>query len=953
MPSEIQGSDDRSEDVAAQAKSAVPKSFATQSPGAVLVLGMHRSGTSAVTRLLGISGLNVGDENALLPAHPSDNPTGYWERGDLNAINDEILACAGRAWNRVAGLDVDKIASIEDSGADERIDALIAQFEADGRPWVIKDPRLCLTLPRWLPRLDHPACVVVVRDPREVAASMASGPRGTFTSAFVIALWTKYMHSALRGLRGRRAVFVSYRAVVADAAGECARIVGGLRRLGVRGVDVPETSEIAAFIDSTKRRGAPPVHVTLSPEQSRLYDWLNAQCGAVDPVVVEGFPEPTENDAVLREFEAAFDFHIEHGRANAIVDVGGASGEFSGDIAKPLQEIGRLLAEHSREREEWRKQERTLLADARNAHARLHRTLADNESLRRERDAAREQARERTDEAARVRGEFDRLSQQLGPGAPPEERIAELKAQGTALQNAVDALRNSLSWKLTAPLRAIASLSLRPSFKFENVLYRFYYSIPGFGPTRKRAAVMWLHRNMPALTRHTLSYRLYRQAEELANQKATSLEERMRLQRMDEAAANERIAAIADPPLISIVMPVYDVDPRWLKAAVESVRRQFYTRWELCIADDASRNAATRAALDEIEALGDVRIKIVRLPKNGGIAAASNAALKLATGEYVGLLDNDDELTRDALVEMADRVRRTGADIVYSDEDKIDPSGVHVEPHFKPDFAPDYFFCNNYICHFAVFRKSLLDAIGGFRAGFEGAQDFDLLLRATEKTQRIEHIAKVLYHWRKTDSSTATSSVMKPKASQAGMRALGESLMRRGIDATPDHGPFPTTYRVRSRISGAPLVSIIIPFRDKPDLLIDLHRLDPRQNRVRELRNRRHRQRQHGRSHAFGDAQSAGARCARALRPFRRAVQLFGDQQLWRAPRPRRLSRPAQQRHGSDRTRLARRDARICAAVRRRRRRREAFVYRQKNPARGCDRRHRRRRRPCASDGTR
>ena len=124
---------------------------------------------------------------------------------------------------------------------------------------------------------------MVVRDPREVAASMASGPRGTFTSAFVIALWTKYMHAALEGLRGRRAVFVSYRAVLADAQGQCARIVSGLRELGVRGIDVPDSSEISEFIDSTRRRGEPPVHVALSPEQSRLYDWLNAQCGADHP----------------------------------------------------------------------------------------------------------------------------------------------------------------------------------------------------------------------------------------------------------------------------------------------------------------------------------------------------------------------------------------------------------------------------------------------------------------------------------------------------------------------------------------------------------------------------------------------------------------------------------------------------------------------------------------------
>jgi GT2 family glycosyltransferase len=817
MASEIQGSDDRSAEVGLQAKSTPPNPFGTQAPASVLVLGMHRSGTSAVTGLLGMSGLDLGDTAALLPAHVTDNPSGYWERADLNAINDDALATIGRAWNRVAGLDADSVSSAADSDADVRIEAFIARFEAKDRPCVIKDPRLCLTLPRWLPRLKNPVCVVVVRDPREVAASMASGPRGTFTSSFVVALWTKYMHAALEALHGRRAVFVSYHALLGDALGQSERIVRCLRELGVRDIHTPDKAQVSAFIDRTQHRSEPQAHVALSPEQSRLYDWLSAQCGLDHPVAVDNFPAPTQNDAILREFEAAFDFHVEHGRANAIVDVGGLSGEFAGDIARPLQEIGRLLAEHYRERDQWRAHQKALVADVRDARARLHRTLDDNESLRRDRDAALENLRERTADMERTRAEIDRLSQQFGAGMSLEERFATLDAQTKGLQETVDALRSSLSWKLTAPLRAIGTL--RPSFKFENALYRLYYSMPGFGPARKRAAVLWVHRHMPALTRHTLSYRLFRQAEELGKQKATSHEERQRLQRMDEAGARARIDAIADPPLISIVMPVYDVEPHWLMAAVESVRRQFYPHWELCIADDASRNAATRAALDDIERWGDARIKIARLPKNGGIAAASNAALQMATGEYVGLLDNDDELTRDALVEIADRARNTNADIVYSDEDKIDPSGVHVEPHFKPDFAPDYLFCNNYICHFAVFRKTLLDDIGGFRGGFEGAQDFDLLLRATEKTQRVEHIPKVLYHWRKTDNSTATSSVMKPKASQAGVRALGESLKRRGIDATPDHGPFPTTYRVRRRIEGTPLVSILIPFRDKPDLL--------------------------------------------------------------------------------------------------------------------------------------
>jgi GT2 family glycosyltransferase len=278
------------------------------------------------------------------------------------------------------------------------------------------------------------------------------------------------------------------------------------------------------------------------------------------------------------------------------------------------------------------------------------------------------------------------------------------------------------------------------------------------------------------------------------------------------------IAAMSDPPFISILMPVYNVERRWLTAAVDSVRRQFYPHWELCIADDASTRAETKAALDGLAGI-DKRIKILRLAANVGIAGASNAALQMAGGDYIGLLDNDDALTRDALLEVARTIIADDPDVVYSDEDKLDVDGRHVDVHFKSDFNPDYFLSINYLCHFTVLRRALLERIGGFRAGYDGAQDYDLFLRATESGELVQHIAKVLYHWRMTPGSTATTSSAKPKSWDAGQRALAESISRRGIDGVAEAGPYPNTYRVRRAISGQPLVSVLLPFRDKPELL--------------------------------------------------------------------------------------------------------------------------------------
>ncbi|MEZ5582908.1 MAG: glycosyltransferase [Candidatus Competibacteraceae bacterium] len=193
-------------------------------------------------------------------------------------------------------------------------------------------------------------------------------------------------------------------------------------------------------------------------------------------------------------------------------------------------------------------------------------------------------------------------------------------------------------------------------------------------------------------------------------------------------------------------MPVYNVEKRWLHVVIQSVINQIYPYWELCIVDDHSTSQET---LSYLRRLNHIQIKISYSETNQGISSASNAALALAQGEYVALLDNDDLLTENALYEVAHIINLHDPDLIYTDEDKITVDGAYVEPHFKPNFSPDLLFSTNYVCHLSILRKSLLDQIGGFRKGFEGSQDYDLVLRMTERTNNVYHIPKVLYHWRK------------------------------------------------------------------------------------------------------------------------------------------------------------------------------------------------------------
>jgi GT2 family glycosyltransferase len=272
-------------------------------------------------------------------------------------------------------------------------------------------------------------------------------------------------------------------------------------------------------------------------------------------------------------------------------------------------------------------------------------------------------------------------------------------------------------------------------------------------------------------------------------------------------------------PRVSVVLPVFDPEPGWLQAAIESVRSQVYPRWELCIVDDGSSREDVRDVLRSYERR-DGRIRVRYHDRNQGISKASNAALELATGEFVGFLDHDDELKPNALYEVVRLLNeRRDLDYVYSDEDKKELSGWLTEPFFKPGWSPDFLMSVNYVTHFSVYRAEVLRDVGGFRSEYDGSQDYDLALRVTEATHRIAHIPLPLYSWRKVPGSAASHLDFKDYAYDAGKRALEATLDRRGYEGTVEHGLVEGRYRVRYELRGRPTVRIIIPTRDRIDLL--------------------------------------------------------------------------------------------------------------------------------------
>jgi len=430
----------------------------------VLVLGMHRSGTSVLAGTLKSLGVAVGDEDAMMPAHPTDNPTGYWERSDVVASHDEFLASAGYSWSRVAGITASDFAPAVLQTLEERLRQTIARLDRGGRPWLVKDPRLCLLLPQWSRLVDGIACVVAVRDPRDVAASiLRERLRGAFTSNFLLALWEKYLRTALADLADRRALFVSYERLLADPMRESARIKRALAELGVTGLHDPSAKELEAFVDPRLQRSEAPAHSELSESQRRLYAWLEAQTQAPSAVPVEGVPDGMPPDAALREYEQVFAYFTGVGRNQAITDMTAQAGAVKGGLAPLLEEFSA-------------RQERAFQATFGEISSVVQQRVRDLEAAlfeSREREAA---ARSRIEELveetrlgedtqrklrhaleSELKAEVDRRDALLERNAELQSALiamtAELESTRASRDRALDAaveIRRALDWQLNA-----------------------------------------------------------------------------------------------------------------------------------------------------------------------------------------------------------------------------------------------------------------------------------------------------------------------------------------------------------------------------------------------------------------------------------------------------------------------------------------------------------------------
>ena len=425
-------------------------------------------------------------------------------------------------------------------------------------------------------------------------------------------------------------------------------------------------------------------------------------------------------------------------------------------------------------------------------------------------------------------GQWDLLRQLV---ADRDAQLAALKQQAHDYDGLLKSIVASKSWRVTSPLRMVAQAWRRARHAM-GILPTVISGNGGMMNAANKAMAAYRQDGLAGV-RNGLRNKISRTGiitGQPHDQSDLGLPDRngysdwvSRYDSMNEdtrLSIRQHITKMPHTPLFSILMPTYNTEPEWLIEAIESVRKQLYPHWELCIADDASEDKNIRPILEGY-LNEDPRIKVLFREKNGHISAASNDALTLATGEWVALLDHDDLLPEHALFWIADAINQhPHLRLIYSDEDKVDDKGRRFQPYFKCDWNVDLFYSHNLITHLGVYRADLVHKVGGFREGFEGAQDYDLALRIVEHIEhhQIHHIPRVLYHWRVHNKSTAQSLGAKPYALPAGEKAINEHLKRQGAKAKAElvaHG-----YRVSYALPDSPpKVSLIVPTRNELPLI--------------------------------------------------------------------------------------------------------------------------------------
>jgi GT2 family glycosyltransferase len=891
---------------------------------AIVVLGMHRSGTSALTRVLNLCGAALPKQ--IMPPAP-DNETGFWESAEIIAIHEELLVSAGSRWDDVLEFPQSWFTSNIAETFKCRIINILRENFSEAPLFVIKDPRMCRLVPLWLSVFKdfgaEPLFIFVVRNPLEVAASLEV--RNGFLPAKSIMLWLRHFLAVERDTRGMKRVFISYEDLLNDWRGVVQMLSVELDIYWPSHSDSVD-AEIDIFLSSQLRH-----HVVTYEEVAARIDIVSWVKTTFDWAI-----RATKGLAIAsEELDSVYEALLSADRAFAPLIMANTReiSKLSEDITRLNEEVTQFMGNINVLEVQIAKRNEQIARLQQEVQTRQGDTRQFTETVNRleaqvvERDGQITQIQKEVVQTIQAQHEqLNNMINALKADIVKQDKQIDAIYRSTSLRiSLLQKLFRYIRWKkhriILRPIYQIVchgdefestgedpqflitsrrsrspsgwslirysgsaqSYPLKPkiyadtgqgfsetsaiqlncivhgitqeiirlpdqvtALRFDPMDTQGKFTINNFeiieiGKMQLSILLIWryvipiirtpssgihvLKKTMQAVQRDGFSALKNLLVDKIKKGPLENyyqwIHEYDVLTDVDRGLIQNRIAQMSYKPLISVVMPVYNIDVRWLREAIKSVRDQLYTHWELCIADDASSKSEVKDVLKEYERL-DSRIKVVYRENNGHISAASNSALCLARGEFIALMDHDDVLAEHALYMVAEELNEhSDADIVFSDEDKIDERGLRYEPYFKSDWNPDLFYSQNFVNHLGIYRRKLINEIGGFRLGYEGSQDYDLALRVVERTSKdkIRHIPFILYHWRAISGSTALAVGEKNYAHEVARKALRSHFERLGTKVQVTNG-IGAYHRVIYEIpKPAPLVSLIMPTRDRLEFL--------------------------------------------------------------------------------------------------------------------------------------
>ncbi|MDM8568376.1 glycosyltransferase [Thiotrichales bacterium HSG1] len=796
----------------------------------IIVLGMHRSGTSMVARLLNMMGAYFGPDNVAMQPTKA-NPKGYWEREDIWHLNDAIFRKLELSWDNISDFDATKLTTDIQQEFAPDIRKIVFSLDAN-RPWMIKDPRLCLLLNVWKPLLEVPVCVYVYRDPIQVAQSLTtrenanatidgsilhnvhladySKDKANFPINLGVALWEKYTLNALASSENLPRILISFHDLFANPIATANNLYKSLLAHEVQGLRLPSDKEILAYLEpklchAHGDNNLQKKHVN-SQQTKLIKSFQKGKIFKLNPL-------PTLSAGAS---EILVEYQNKLLAANKILGVWQEVGKRDKDIIRLNQEVADLNQKVT-ERDQETLNQQEHFSQLREHIEKLEQALQTKEL---ENQQLQQQVTNSNQEILTKVQQIDSQTQQINSLTEQFEHqrhdIQRLTYWISALDNDIAAVFNSLTWRsgnlltqialklmfrkadFTAKDHILVTMREIAEHKFHSVAEHLLPKAVTQELIIDRETFRPSASTLPDIKTYELWYDLHQcQVKELDQQKAQNWQKL---------------------PLISIVIPLFNSVPRWLEKLLSSVHAQTYSEWECILIDDASTEDKHLSVVEKW-CRQDNRFRLVQHEQNKGVSDTSQTGVENARGTYICVVDHDDELEPQALFEVAKVINGQQPDVIYSDEMLTNEDGPMINLVFRPDF--DYYFLlsHPYIVHLTVIKRDILLEVGGFTSGLTVSQDYDLLLRIAATTQFFVHIPKILYRWRTHTSSTGHQQAHNVMS--VSQTALNNHLRLKGLDATQawaTEGFSFNFFRIRYKIEPV-TVSIIIPTKDKVDLL--------------------------------------------------------------------------------------------------------------------------------------